>query len=103
MAGRRLLLFVVLLIAIGAVASATVPREEDPPVRRTTPAPAVPAQAGPGADVVVGRVPGKRGGRGEGGGILRGPGGHRAADGGEGAAPGLAGPGGPGGAARPVF
>src|SRR3954469_609267 len=59
MAGRRLLLFVVLLIAIGAVASATVPREEDPPVRRTTPASTVPAQAGPVANVVVGRLPGR--------------------------------------------
>src|SRR4051794_17265791 len=59
MAGRRLLLFVVLLIAIGAVASATVPREEDPPVRRTTPASPVPAQAGPVANVVVGRLPGR--------------------------------------------
>src|SRR3954452_24202795 len=60
MAGRRLLLFVVLLIAIGAVASATVPRDEDPPVRRTTPAPDVLSQAGPVANVGVGRLPGNR-------------------------------------------
>jgi hypothetical protein len=57
MAGRRVLLFVALLIVIGAVASATVPREQDPPVRRTLPAP---VQAGPAADVVVGRLPGAR-------------------------------------------
>src|SRR3954462_13842061 len=60
MAGRRLLLFVVLLIAIGAVANATVPREADPPVRRTTPAPTVPRQAVRAANVVVGRMPGGR-------------------------------------------
>jgi hypothetical protein len=57
MAGRRVLLFVALLIVIGAVASATVPREQDPPVRRTLPAP---VQSGPAADVVVGRLPGAR-------------------------------------------
>jgi hypothetical protein len=56
MAGRRVLLFVALLIVIGAVASATVPREQDPPVRRTLPAPV----QGPAADVVVGRLPGAR-------------------------------------------
>ena len=71
MAGRRVLLFVVLLIAIGAVASATVPREEDPPVRRPAPAPDVPAQAAPVADVVVGRLPGNRDVRAKVGDIVR--------------------------------
>ena len=56
MAGRRLLLFVVLLIAIGAVASATVPREEPAPVRPPT----VPAPAAPIARVVEARLPGRR-------------------------------------------
>jgi hypothetical protein len=59
MAGRRLLLFVVLLIAIGAVANATVPREQDAPVRRPEPAPG-PAQANPAANVVQARLPGSR-------------------------------------------
>jgi hypothetical protein len=57
MAGRRLLLFVVLLIAIGAVANATVPREQDAPVRKPTPTPA-PPQARPAA-VVDARLPGR--------------------------------------------
>ena len=60
MAGRRLLLFVVLLIAIGAVASATVPREDPAPVRRPESTPTVPAQAAPAAHVVEGRLPGRR-------------------------------------------
>jgi hypothetical protein len=61
MAGRRLLLFVVLLIAIGAVASATVPRDEQAPVREpeTAPSPSVPAEAAPAATVVTGRLPGR--------------------------------------------
>jgi hypothetical protein len=61
MAGRRLLLFVVLLIAIGAVASATVPREDRAPVREpeTAPPPSVPAQAAPAANVVTARLPGR--------------------------------------------
>ena len=59
MAGRRLLLFVVLLIAIGAVANATVPREQDAPVRRPEPAPG-PAQASRAANVVQARLPGSR-------------------------------------------
>jgi hypothetical protein len=58
MAGRRLLLFVVLLIAIGAVANATVPREPKPPVRKPTPTPA-PPQANPAASVVDARLPGR--------------------------------------------
>jgi hypothetical protein len=58
MAGRRLLLFVVLLIAIGAVANATVPREEAAPVRRPQPPP-VPAEASPAANVVRARLPGR--------------------------------------------
>jgi hypothetical protein len=59
-AGRRLLLFVVLLIAIGAVANATVPRTERLPERRPAPTPPVPAQAVPAADVVVARLPGSK-------------------------------------------
>jgi len=59
MAGRRLLLFVVLLIAIGAVASATVPRQETQPERRPAPAPTVPAQASPAANVIEARLPGR--------------------------------------------
>jgi hypothetical protein len=58
MAGRRLLLFVVLLIVIGAIASATVPREQDPAVRRPAPAPA-PEEASPAANVVEARLPGR--------------------------------------------
>ena len=60
MAGRRLLLFVVLLIAIGAVASATVPREEPAPERRPAPTPSVPTRAAPVANVVEARLPSKR-------------------------------------------
>src|SRR3954469_19431319 len=71
MAGRRLVLFVVLLIAIGAVANATVPRQEDPPVRRTTPAPSVPSPAAPVANVVVGRLPGRKDVRAKVGDIVR--------------------------------
>jgi hypothetical protein len=52
---RRLALFFVLLILVGAIADATVPREQTaPPV--TTP-PAAP-RAAPGADIVHGRLPG---------------------------------------------
>lgn len=61
MAGRRLLVFVVLLIAIGAVASATVPRQEDSTFRRqptTPPAPVAP-QALPAATVVEAKLPGR--------------------------------------------
>jgi hypothetical protein len=60
MAGRQLLLFVFLLVVIGAVASSFVPREQDRALRRpppTTEAEPVPA---PAADVVVGRLPGPR-------------------------------------------
>jgi hypothetical protein len=56
MAGRRLMLFVVLLVVIGAVASATVPREDRQAVR--TPPEAQPAQ--PPADVVRAALPGRR-------------------------------------------
>jgi FtsP/CotA-like multicopper oxidase with cupredoxin domain len=61
MAGRRLLLFVVLLITIGAVASATVPRGEDATFRRqrTAPPPPAPAQALPAATVVEAKLPGR--------------------------------------------
>jgi hypothetical protein len=103
MAGRRLLLFVVLLIAIGAVANATVPREKDPPVRRTTPAPAVPAQAAPVANVVVGRLPGKRDVRAKVGDIVRVEVVHDAADVVQVAALGLSEPVDPGVAAELVF
>jgi Na+-transporting methylmalonyl-CoA/oxaloacetate decarboxylase gamma subunit len=60
MAGRRLLLFVVLLIAIGAVANSTVPREGRAPERRPAPAPAAPPQTPPVANVVVARLPGRK-------------------------------------------
>jgi hypothetical protein len=56
MVGRRLLLFVVLLIAIGAVANATVPREQAAPVRRPEPTP-FPQQASPAATVRHARLP----------------------------------------------
>jgi hypothetical protein len=59
MPGRRILVFVVLLIAIGAVANATVPREQDAPVRPPEPAPG-PTQASPAANLVEARLPGKR-------------------------------------------
>lgn len=61
MAGRRLLVFVVLLIAIGAVASATVPREQDATFRRqpTAPPPSVAPQALPAASVVEAKLPGR--------------------------------------------
>jgi Na+-transporting methylmalonyl-CoA/oxaloacetate decarboxylase gamma subunit len=53
---RRVLLFVVLLVVIGAVASATVPREQDAPERQTTPEP---APVSPAAEVVEAKLPGK--------------------------------------------
>jgi hypothetical protein len=59
MAGRQLLLFVFLLVVIGAVASSFAPREEDRALRRPQPTEADPAPA-PAADVVVGRLPGPR-------------------------------------------
>jgi Na+-transporting methylmalonyl-CoA/oxaloacetate decarboxylase gamma subunit len=80
MAGRRLLLFVVLLIAIGAVANATVPREEDAPVRRPAPAPPAPEQAGPVANVVVARLPGRKDVRATVGDVVRVAVAHDAAD-----------------------
>ena len=58
MAGRRLMLFVVLLLLIGAMASATVPRERRAQVERA-PMPA-PAQLEPAAGAVEGRMPAKR-------------------------------------------
>jgi hypothetical protein len=57
MAGRRLLLFVVLLLVIGAIASATVPRDENTAVRETVPSQAAPT---PAADIVRARLPGRR-------------------------------------------
>jgi hypothetical protein len=52
---RRLALFVVLLILVGAIADATVPREKDAPPPPTPPAV---APAAPAADVVHARLPG---------------------------------------------
>jgi hypothetical protein len=60
MAGRRVVLFVVLLIAIGAVASTTAPRERGTPAQRPTAPPSVPAPAAPTANVVEARLPGRR-------------------------------------------
>jgi hypothetical protein len=57
MAGRRLLLFVVLLLVIGAMASATVPRERRAPAQ--PPLPATPRPS-PAAGVVEARLPAKR-------------------------------------------
>jgi hypothetical protein len=57
MAGRRLLLFVVLLLVIGAMASATVPRERRAPAQ--PPLPATP-QLEPAAGVVEARLPARR-------------------------------------------
>src|SRR5919199_58804 len=66
MAGRRLMLFVVLLLVIGAMASATVPRERRAPAE-PPPLPA-PAQLSPEAGVVQARLPAHRhGGRARGG------------------------------------
>jgi hypothetical protein len=79
MAGRRLLLFVVLLIAIGAVANATVPREEGAPVRRPAPGPPVPPPAVP-ATVVVARLPGHKDVRAKVGDVVRVEVAHDAAD-----------------------
>src|SRR3954462_8452407 len=71
MAGRRLLLFVVLLLVIGAMASATVPRERRAPAEPPLPAtprlrppagprlPATPRLA-PAAGAVEARLPAKR-------------------------------------------
>jgi hypothetical protein len=57
MAGRRLLLFVVLLLVIGAMASATVPRERRAPAQ--PPLPATPRLA-PVAGAVEAKLPAKR-------------------------------------------
>jgi hypothetical protein len=53
MAWRRIVLFCLLLVVIGAIASATVPRERRAPAEQPFP----PAAAGPPADVVAGRLP----------------------------------------------
>ena len=55
MVWRRLALFFVLLILVGAIADATVPREKDQPPPATPPAV---APAAPAADIVRGRLPG---------------------------------------------
>jgi hypothetical protein len=68
MAGRRLLLFVVLLLVIGAVASATVPRERRAPA--PPPSPSLP-QAEPAAGVVRAQLPAKRSVRAKVGDIVR--------------------------------
>jgi hypothetical protein len=57
MAGRRLLLFVVLLLVIGAMASATVPRERREP--QQAPLPPTP-QVEPAAGAVEAKLPAKR-------------------------------------------
>jgi heme/copper-type cytochrome/quinol oxidase subunit 2 len=57
MAGRRLLLYVVLLLAIGAIASATVPRERRARVEPPLPAP---VQLQPASGVVQARIPGAK-------------------------------------------
>ena len=54
MAWRRILLFVVLLVVIAGFANATVPRDQDLPVRRPEPQ-AVPVA--PPADVVAAKLP----------------------------------------------
>jgi hypothetical protein len=79
-AGRRLLLFVVLLIAIGAVANATVPRTERLPERRPAPTPPVPAQAVPAANTVVARLPGSKDVRAKVGDVVQVEVAHNAAD-----------------------
>jgi hypothetical protein len=53
MAWRRIVLFCLLLVVIGAIASATVPRERRAPAEQPFP----PAAAGPPADVVTARLP----------------------------------------------
>jgi hypothetical protein len=68
MAGRRLLLFVVLLLVIGAMASATVPRERRAPVR--PPLPATP-QLEPAGAAVEARLPAKRSVRAKVGDVVR--------------------------------
>jgi len=52
-AWRRIVLFCLLLVVIGAIASATVPRDRRAPAEQPFP----PAAAGPPADVVTGRLP----------------------------------------------
>jgi hypothetical protein len=54
MIGRRLLLFVVLLIVVGAIADATVPRERPAPAPAPQP---TPAELQPSAGVVRARLP----------------------------------------------
>jgi hypothetical protein len=53
MAWRRIVLFCLLLVVIGAIASAAVPRDRRAPAEQPFP----PATAGPPADVVDGRLP----------------------------------------------
>jgi hypothetical protein len=54
MAGRRILVFIVLLLVVAAVASAIAPREEDSATRTVQPAAPAPATA---ARVVEGALP----------------------------------------------
>jgi hypothetical protein len=68
MAGRRIVLFVVLLLVIGAIASATVPREQRAPVQ--PPPPATP-QLEPAAGVVEAKMPAKRSVRAKVGDVVR--------------------------------
>ena len=57
MAWRRVVLFCLLLVVIGAIASATVPRERRVPADRPF---ASPSAQGPPADVVTGTLPAKK-------------------------------------------
>jgi hypothetical protein len=77
MAGRRLLLFVFLLVMIGAVASALAPRQQQPAVRRPAEVEPVPA---PAADVVIARLPARRDVRARVGDVVRIEVAHDAAD-----------------------
>ena len=58
MAGRRLLLFVFLLVLIGAIAGTIAPQRRDQAARQTLPT--APLPPSPSADVVQASLPGKR-------------------------------------------
>ncbi len=68
MAGRRLLLFLVLLVVIGAVASAIAPRDQRLPPPPPEPAP---AQLAPAAGAVEAKLPSKRSVRAKVGDVVR--------------------------------
>jgi protein involved in polysaccharide export with SLBB domain len=67
MAWRRIVLFCLLLVVIGAIASATVPRERRAPAEQPFP----PAATGAPADVVAARLPSSKEVRAEVGDVLR--------------------------------